>query len=253
MVIEAAKISLGVRVQSLLQQLFHRFALDLQAAGCNVHHAVQPDEEVRFILGKVCDAGQVDGHNAHRAGRLAAAEEAAAFLAQFPQIQPQAAAHAAHVAGLHVGIDVVGEIGRAVFGGHFKEQVVVFRLRPVEILRDGISGNGILKTAAVGVALDHDLDKRFVDQIHLCLAVTVGEVHGFTAHDAGLASQVGGYRPVQRDVGKRCLRSPAAWRIDPEHETLNAVLDFIIAEFVRAHEGSEVGIETGEETVPNSV
>ena len=74
------------------------------------------------------------------------------FLAQLPQIQPQAAAHAAHVTGLHVGVDIVGEIGRTVFGGHLKEQAVVLRLGPVEILRDGIGGDGVLEAAAVGIA-----------------------------------------------------------------------------------------------------
>ena len=31
---------------------------------------------------------------------------------------------------------------------------------------------------AVGVTLDHDLDKRLVDEIHLRLAVAVGKVQG---------------------------------------------------------------------------
>ena len=251
MVVETAEIPLGIGVQSLLQKLFHRRALDLQAAGGNIHHAVQPDEEVRFILGKVRDAGQIDGHDAHGAGGLAAAEEAAAFLAQLPQIQPQTAAHAAHIAGFHIGIDIVGEIRRAVFGGHLKEQAVVLRLGPVKILGDGIGGDGILEAAAVGVAFDHDLNKGLVDEVHLRLAVAVGEVHGLAAHDAGLVGQVGGYRPVQRDVGKRSLRSPAAGRIDAEHKALDAVLDLVVAELVRAHKGRKIGVEAGKRLRPS--
>ena len=200
MVIKAAEIAFGIGIQPFFQKLFYRCALDLQAAGGKIHHAVQPDEEIRLILGKVRDAGQIDGHDAHRAGGLAAAEEAAAFLAQLPQIQPQAAAHAAHVAGLHVGVDVVGEVGRSVFGGHLKEQPVVLRLGPVKVLGDGIGRDGILEAAAVGVAFDHDLDECLVDHVHLRLAVAIGKAHGLAAHDTRLTGQIGGYGPVQSDV-----------------------------------------------------
>ena len=57
----------------------------------------------------------VDGDNAHGAGGLTGTEVAAGLLPQLPQVQPQTAAHGADVGGLHVGVDVVGEIGRAVF------------------------------------------------------------------------------------------------------------------------------------------
>ena len=54
----------------------------------------------------------------------------------------------------------------------------------------------------------------------------------------------------QRDVGKRGLRSPAAGRIDAEDEALDAVLDLVVAELVRAHKGRKVGIEAGERLRP---
>ena len=199
-IVEAAEIAFGVGVQPLLHQPPDGSALDLQTAGSNVHHVIQPGEEIRFILGKIGNTGQIDGHNPHGAGRLAAAEEAAALFPQFPEVQAQAAAHAAHVAGLHVGVDVVGEIRHAVFGGHLKEQPVVLRLGPVEVLGDGIGRDGILEAAAVGVAFDHDLDECLVDHVHLRLAVAIGKVHGLAAYDTRLTGQIGGYGPVQSDV-----------------------------------------------------
>ena len=199
-IVEAAEIAFGVGVQPLLHQPPDGGAFDLQTAGSNVHHVIQPGEEIRFIFGKIRNTGQIDGHNAHGAGRLAAAEEAAALFPQFPEVQAQAAAHAAHVAGLHVGVDVVGEVRRAVFGGHLKEQPVVLRLGPVKVLGDGIGGDGILEAAAVGVAFDHDLDECLVDHVHLRLAVAIGKTHGLAAHDTRLTGQIGGYGPVQSDV-----------------------------------------------------
>src|SRR5699024_9034718 len=114
---------------------------------------------VRLIAGQVGDPGQVDGDNAHGAGGLAAAEEAAGLLPQLPQVQPQAAAHAPHVGGLHVGVDVVGEVGGAVLGGHLKEELVVLCLGPVEVTGDGVGGDGVLEAPAVGVPLNHDLNE----------------------------------------------------------------------------------------------
>ncbi len=74
--------------------------------------------------------------------------------------------------------------------GHFKEELVVLRLAPVEVARDGIGGDGILEPPAIGVAFGHDLDERAVaDHVHLRLAVTVAEVHLTAADDAGLVPQ----------------------------------------------------------------
>ncbi len=128
MVIKAAKITLCIGIQPRVQQLGDDGALGLQAAGGHVHQVVQSLIEVGLVAGQIGDAGQVDGDHAHRAGGLAGAEEAAGLFAQLPEVQAQAAAHGPHVGGLHVGVDVVGEIGRAVLGGHLKEKLVVLRL-----------------------------------------------------------------------------------------------------------------------------
>ena len=56
-IVEAAEVALGVGVQPLLHQPLDGGALDLQTAGGYVHHVIQPGEEIRFILGKICNTG----------------------------------------------------------------------------------------------------------------------------------------------------------------------------------------------------
>ena len=52
-----------------------------------IHQLVQPLVEVGLVLGQIGDAGQVDGDHADGAGAVAAAEKAAGFFAQLPQVQ----------------------------------------------------------------------------------------------------------------------------------------------------------------------
>ena len=85
-----------------------------------------------------------------------------------------------------------------------------------------------MKTAAVGVALDHNLDKGAVDHIHLRLAVTVGEVHRLAAYDAGLIRKVCRYGPVESNIGERSLRTPAAGRIDTVYKAFDTMLNLVI-------------------------
>ena len=167
----------------LVQKPRNDVALDLQRTRGNIHHAIEPLIEFFLGLREICNARHVDGDHAHRAGAFAAAEVAAGFLAQLAQIEPQAAAHGTDVRRLHIAVDVVREIRRAVLRGHFKQQLVVFGLGPVEVLGDGIGRDRVLEAAAVGVALDHDLDERLVDHVHLFFAVFVFEVHFLAADD----------------------------------------------------------------------
>ena len=207
---------------------------------------IQSPVEVFGAIGKICDPGHIDGHNTYGAGGFTASEEAAGFFAQLPQVQTQAAAHAAHVAGLHVAVDVVGKIRRAVFGGHLKEQAVVLLVRPVEILRDGIGGNGVLKAPAVGIALNHDFDEGLVHHIHFRLAVLVFEVHFLTAHNGVQLRQIVGHHPIQRDVGEGGLGSPAAGGIDAVNKGLDAFLGLVIGQAVCLNKGGQIGVEGGE-------
>ena len=250
MVVEVPQVALRVGVQPLLQKLGDDPPLRVQAPRRDVHQRVKPPVEVRLVLRQVRDSGHVDRHHADGPRALAAAEEPARLLAQLPQVQPQPAAHAAHVAGLHVGVDVVGEVGRAVLRRHLEQQLVVLRLRPVEVPGDGIGGDRVLEAPAVGVALDHDLDERLVHHVHFPLAIAVGEVHLPAAHDGGQVLQVVRHGPVQRDVAERRLRAPAARRVHAVDEALHALLDFLLRQVVHPHEGRQVGVEAGKRLGP---
>ena len=160
--------------------------------------------------------------------------------------EAQAAAHAAHVARLHIRVDVVGKVGGAVLAGHLEQQAVVLGVRPVEVFRDGIGGDGVLEAAAVGVPFDHDLDERLVDHIHLFLAVLILEVLLLAPDDGGQLGKVCRHRPVQRDVGEGRLRAPAAGGVHAVDEGLDALFHLLVVEVVRLDEGREIGVEGGE-------
>ena len=246
MVLERAQVALRVRVEARVEQLRDDLALRVQRARGHVHEMVEASVEVGLVHRLVGDARHVDGHDADRTRGLAASEEPAGLLAQFAQVEAQAAAHGAHVGGLHVGVDVVGEVGGAVLAGHLEQQAVVLRIAPVEVARDGIGGDGVLKAAAVRIALDHDLDERLVHHVHLGLAVAVGEALLAPAHDGWLVAQVGRAHPVERDVAERRLRAPARRRVHAEHERLDALLRLLVGQAVRLHERREVGVEAAE-------
>ena len=245
MILKRAEIASGIGVEPTLHQLRDDHALRLERTRGDVHQLVEPPVEIRLAFGKIRDPRQVDRHNADRTGRLAGAEEAAGFFAQLPQIKPQAAAHRAHVVWLHVGVDVVGEIRRAVFGSHFKQKLVVFRVSPVKILGDGVGRDGILEAASVCIALDHQLDEGFVHHVHFLLALAVGERLLLPADDGRKVCHILRHRPVERDVGKRCLRTPARRRIDTVDERLHALLDLTLRQFIHADEGREIGVKRG--------
>ena len=155
--------------------------------------------------------GRIDGHDAHGAGGLAAAEEAAAFSCAAHR-SSRRRQHAAHIAGVpyrnyyswrNKACRIWRSSQRA--GGSF------LRLGPVKILGDGIGGDGMRKPRPLASPSIMTSIKALLMRFISRLAVAVGEVHGLAAHDAGAGRQVGGYRPVQRDVGKRSLRSPSGW------------------------------------------
>ena len=177
MIVERAQIALGIRIEPCIEQLRDNRTLGFKRTRRQIHEVIEPHVKIRLVGCLVGDARHVDSHHAHRSGRLAAAKEPARLLAQLAQIQSQATAHAANIGRLHVGINVIAEIRRTVFAGHFKQKLVVLGFRPIEIARDGIRGDRILESAAFGVALDHDLDKRLVNQIHFTLTLSVCEAH----------------------------------------------------------------------------
>ena len=243
MIVKISKISLCIRIQAFIQQPGDHLSLDFQGTGGNIHHLIQTSVKIFFISGQIGNTGHINSNHAHASGALAGAEVSACFLSQLTQIQAEAAAHGAHVAGLHVGIDIITEIRGAVFSSHFKKEPVVFRIGPVKIPGDGVGGNRILEASAVGVAFDHDFDESLVHHIHLRLAVLVFEIHFFAAHDGRQLRQVIRHGPVQRDVGEGRLRSPAAGGIDPVNKGFNAFLHFRIGQVVSLHKRGKVGIK----------
>ena len=245
-VVERGKVSLGIREQSVLEQFGDDFALYFQRTRGNIHHLVETGVKVALVLGKIPYPRHIDRNDADGAGRFARTEETARFFPEFSEVEAQSAAHAADVAGLHVGVDVVGKIRSAVFGGHLEQQFVVLGLRPVEVPGNRVSGNGILEASAVGVALYHGFDKRFVYHIHFLFAVLVLEVHLLAADYRVQLGEVVGYRPVQSYVRKRRLRAPAAGDVHAVNEALNGFFDLVVAEVVDLDERSEIGIERTE-------
>ena len=250
MVLKGAQVTAGVRIQAFVHKAADYFPFYRQGTGRDVHIFVQGGIELFLRLAQVCDAGQVQGYHADGAGAFAGAEEAAGFLAQFPQVQTQTAAHAAHVGGLHVGIDVIGEVGRAVFGRHFKQETVIFRGAPVKLFGNGIGGNRVLEAAAVGVAFDHGLDERLVHHFHFFLAVIVGEVHVLSAHDGRHVLHVVGHGPVQGDVGEGSLCAPAGRRVHTVDEGLDALFHFLVIQVVNFYKRSQVGVKGRERLSP---
>ncbi len=206
---------------------------------------VQPFVEIILIGSQIGNPGHVDGHYAHTARALSGPEETACFLPQFPQIQPQTAAHAPHIAGLHVGIDIVGKIGSTVLCRHLEQQSVVLRVGPVKITGDGIGGDGILEASAVRIPLDHGLDERLVHHVHLPLTVLVFEVHLPAAHDGRQFRQISRHGPVQRNIGKRRLGTPAAGGVYPVDERLNAFFYFSVGEIVHLYKGGQICVKGG--------
>ena len=125
MIIKASQISLGVRIQSLVQKFGDHASLDLQTSRRNIHHAIQSLVEIILVGGQISDSRHIDRHNTDASGTLAGSEETAGFLPEFSQIKPQTAAHTSYIAGFHVGVNIVREIRRAVFGSHLKQKSII--------------------------------------------------------------------------------------------------------------------------------
>ena len=243
MVVKASQIPFGVGVKSSIQQLGDHLSLHMEGTGGKIHQTVQPPVKILLVFCQVSDTGHIDGHHAHGTGALAGTEIAAGFLSQFAQIQTQTAAHTPHIAGLHITVDIVGKVRRAVFCCHLKKQAVILRVGPVEIGSDGIGRNRILESPSVGIPFDHGLDKGLVDHIHLFFAVFIFKVHLFAAHDGRKFRQIVGNCPVQSDIGKRSLGSPPTGCIDAVDEGFDTLFHLRIRQMIRLDKGRQIRIK----------
>ena len=225
-------------------------ALHAERAGGDVHQTVKAVVEVFLVGREIGDARHVDRDDADGAGAFARPEEAATLFAELAEVKAETAAHGTDVARFHVRIDVIGEIGGAVFRRHREEELVVFGRSPVKVLRDGIGRDRVLESAAVGVALDHDFDEGFVDHGHLLGTIAIGEVHFLAADEGRHVLEVVRDRPVQGDVRKRRLGAPTRRGVHAINEGLDALFDLFIGQVVDFDERSEIGVEGRESLRP---
>ena len=242
-IIEASEIVLGVGIEAGFEKGRDGLPLDRQGPGCNIHEMVEPSIEIVFVGREISEPRHIEGDDADRPGRFARTEVAAALLTKLAKVESESATHGANVAWLHVAIDVVREIRGTVLGGHREQKPVVFGVRPIEVLRDGISWNRVLEAASIGIAFDHDFDEGLVDHSHFLDTVLVFEWHFLAADDAVELGHVIGHRPVEGDVGERRLSSPTRRSVDAIDEALDGLLYFLIGKVVCLDERSEIRIE----------
>ena len=245
-VLEGSEIPLCIGIQPRLHELGNHGALDFQAPGGDVHELIQPLVEFLRGLGQIGDLRHIDGHHADGACGFTASEETAGLFPQFPQVQAQAAAHGAHIAGLHIAVDVVGKVRGTVFCGHFKQELIILRLGPVKVSCNGVGGNGILEAPAVGIALNHNFNERPVHHVHFLFAVLIFKGHLLAAHNGGKLRHVVGDSPVQGDVGEGRLGAPAGGGVDTIDKGFNALFHLVIAQIICLDKGRQVSIEGGE-------
>ena len=71
MVVERAKVSLGVRIQTVVEQLGDDFSLDMERSGSDVHQIVESLVEVFLVSCQVSKSRQVERDDTDRTCRFA--------------------------------------------------------------------------------------------------------------------------------------------------------------------------------------
>ena len=159
------------------------------------------------------------------ARELVGAEEATSPFAQLPLVELEAAAHRAYVTRVRSELTKFWKYGVPYLAVISKRSFALGESQ-FEVLGDVVGGYGVLEAASLGVALEHEPDEDAVEQVHLRLAVAVGEGHLLAADHGGTCREIGRAGPVQGDVREGepgC--TPAAWRVDAEEEGLDALPD----------------------------
>ena len=207
---------------------------------------LQAAEEIHFILGKVCNPGHVDGYNTDGACVFSGTKVSSILFPQFTKVQAESAAHGSHIAGLHIAVDIVGEIRGSVFCGHLEKETVVFCVRPVKISGDTVSRNRVGESAAVTVTFHHNFDECFVDHGHLFFTITISEVLLFSSHNSRKILQVVRTGPVKGNVGERSLGSPSGGDIHTIDEGLHALFYIMVCQIIYFDKGSKIGVKGAE-------
>ncbi len=243
MIIKIPQITLRVRIEPFFQKLRYHSPLDFQGAGGNIHHPVQPSVKIILIRGQIRQTRHIDRYYAYASGAFAGTEEASRLFSQFSQIQPQSAAHAAHIPWFHIRINIVGKIWSSVFCCHFKQQPVVFVVRPVKIPGNGIGRNRILKSPSIGVPVYHRFDKRLIYHIHFFFTVFIFKIHLPAAHDRRQFRQIIRHGPIQGNIGKRSLCPPPAGRIHAINKRFNTFFHFRVSQAIHLNKRSQIGVK----------
>ena len=68
MIVEGAEVTLGIRIQTLLEKLRDNGTLRVQTAGGQIHQLIQAVIEVGFIFREIGDARHIDGDHADGTG-----------------------------------------------------------------------------------------------------------------------------------------------------------------------------------------
>ena len=244
-IVERVQIALRIGVEPRIEEVLDHFALYAQAVARDVHEIVEPLEKGFFVFCEKTDLREVDRDDAEGTGKLVGTEKASAALSKLAFIEAETAAHGAHVARIQIGIDEILKIGSAVLGCHFKKQFRVFAF-PFEILCDIVRRNGVAEAPSRSVSFEHEQDKLLIDYIHLFLAIAVRELLFFAAYDRFFVFEVVGTHPVERDVRKGRLTSPAARRVDAEQKALDALPHALFRKIVDFDEGRKIGVERAE-------
>ena len=174
---------------------------------------------------------------------LPKSEKAARFAAQLMEIRSDPLIGNPHVTRCQTTADVICKIRRTVVGSQGKQEPVSFIIGPVKIRSQSIGWDRILKTQSAGIALQHGLQKCPVHHIQFLLAFPIGELHLLSAHNGLLLRHVLRYHQIQGNMGKWCLRSPSARRIDAENKCLHAFFHPVIGKVVRLDKGRQIRIK----------
>ena len=239
-----AQVVARIGVQPLGGLLFDDFAFNLKGGAPNLDHFPQARLEFLFRGRQITDTGKIDGEHAHGTGQRIAAKQATAAFAQFLGIQPKAATHGDRIFRRQIGIDIVGEIGDAVFAGNPHERVDRSGI-PVKILGDINRRNRKCEDPALGIAFHHHSTEGLVKQVHFRLKITVFVLGKLSAANDRLVSEGGGNRQIKGQIGEGALETDTGRDINIENEFLEALFDLFKGHVIVAHEGGAIGVKTG--------
>ena len=89
MILKTSKISLGIRIQSLIQKSADHISLDVKRSCGDIHHAIQTLIKFLRCSGKICNTWHIDSYNTYRTCTLTGTEETAALFAELTEIQAE--------------------------------------------------------------------------------------------------------------------------------------------------------------------